>query len=396
MSGNEPLVERWRGAWPKALDAWSSYTLLRDPRFFESDDEAAPQGWGGEIAAIRLTDQTVGVNLATIRAKGLEENALAVLAHEVGHHVYVPGNLADNARMQATMRRVLTGLPPSAASLVSNLYADLLINDRLQRRVGLDMAGVYRKLKVKDSESGVWKIYTRICEILWRLPEGSLAPKGVTRQMDADAELGARLIRSFAGDWLRGTRRFASLLYPYLAEDEAKKNEQTFVTSGLSDMRDAGKSAPGGDDADAIPDGLTGVDPWEESDDDAFDDDILDPLGEKRRKKPAKPGGVPTKEAAPSAGRQFREPFEYGELLKSLGLNLSEHEVTTRYYRERALPYLIPFPVRKAPQATEPLAEGYEVWEGGDPLEDLDLLGSVMSSPVLVPGVSTVKRVYGE
>jgi hypothetical protein len=31
--------------------------------------------------------------------------------------------------------------------------------------------------------------------------------------------------------------------------------------------------------------------------------------------------------------------------------DLSEHEITTRYYRERALPHLIPHPIRQAPRA---------------------------------------------
>jgi hypothetical protein len=70
--------------------------------------------------------------------------------------------------------------------------------------------------------------------------------------------------------------------------------------------------------------------------------------------------------------------------------------VTTRYYHERALPHLIPFPNRKAPQAKEPLAEGYETWEPGDNLEDLDVFGSLMQSPHVIPGVTTVQRVYGE
>ena len=108
------------------------------------------------------------------------------------------------------------------------------------------------------------------------------------------------------------------------------------------------------------------------------------------------PGGQPTGEAKAHSGGQDRQPFEYGQILRSLGLKLSEHEITTRYYRERALPHLIPFPSKPSPQAVEPLAEGFEGWEVGDPLEAMDLLGSVLQSPVLVPGVTTVQRVYGE
>src|SRR5262249_47361683 len=81
---------------------------------------------------------------------------------------------------------------------------------------------------------------------------------------------------------------------------------------------------------------------------------------------------------------------------QALGLNLSEHEITTRYYRERALPYLIPFPDRRRSAAKEPVPESYETWEPDEELESLDLIGSVLRSPELVPGVTTVQRIYGE
>ncbi len=144
----EPIdvAGRWLAEWPGALAAWSSTTQLRAPQFFDDDRAALRDRMAGEIAAIRLRDQVVMVNLATVRGRKLEDHALAVLAHEIGHHVYAPGNLTDDARMLAAMNRVLVGLPPRTVKLAGNLYQDLLINDRLQRRAGVDVAAVYRKL----------------------------------------------------------------------------------------------------------------------------------------------------------------------------------------------------------------------------------------------------------
>jgi hypothetical protein len=408
------LQEQWRSTWPQALASWSAYTMLREPVFLDSDAEAKPEGMAGQIAAIRLVDQTVMVNLETIRSRQLENQALPILAHEIGHHVYVPGNLADNARMLAAIKPVLFGLAEEAAHLVANLYGDLLINDRLQRRAGIDMAAVYAKLKAAQpaqDASRVWKVYTHTYEQLWRLAPGTLAPPGVTPEMTADAVLIARLIRHHAADWLRGARRFACILYPYLQQDAEENKPQTFCILGLSDTRCAGRCR-GGSDADAIPGGIIGIDPAELGEDSDFDAELDDLLGagedeatqdkqesrrgraSKRRKKPK--NTQPTRQGKGTPRRQFREPFEYGELLRALGLNLKDHEITTRYYRERALPYLIPFPIRKAPQAKEPLAEGYETWESADDLDELDVFGSLLQSPVVVPGVTTVRRVYGE
>jgi hypothetical protein len=392
------LAARWAKEWPHALAAWSSYTQLRSPNFINDQNEAKREGMMGELAAIRLQDQRIVVNLATIRERGLEDNARAILAHEIGHHVYVPGNLTDNARMLAAMAGMLSGLPVRVVHVVANLYGDLLINDRLQRRAGIDIAAVYRKLVDEHSSHGeVWKLYMRTYEHLWLLPPGSLVRQEITPDEDADAMLIARLIRNFAGDWLRGARRFAAILYPYLVKDEAANRQPALAELGLHDTKSAGSPVPGQNVTDAIPDGLTGIDPSElEDENDDFDGDILDPLGEQKARTAPPLNQAPSREGKGKPGSQYRQPFEYRQLLKALGLDVSQNEMTVRYYRERALPHLIPFPTKHAPQVKEPLAEGYSEWEVGDPLEELDAVGSLLRSPWLVPGITTVQRVYGD
>ncbi len=410
----------WQGAWPAALSTWSSFTMLRDPVFFKTDKEAKTEQMAGEIAAIRLLDQTIMVNLNTVRDLGIENLALEVLAHEIGHHVYVPGNLSDNARMIAAIKPVFSGMPNSIPHLIANLYGDLLINDRLERRAGLNIAGVYKKLKEKargfkdakgnpEPSSEMWKVYTRTYEQMWRLPPETLSPPGVSADANVDAILISRLVRHFAGDWLRGVRRFAYIMYRYIAEDEQNKRQQTYVRLGLGDTKRANSAGSCDQDSGAIPDGLAGKEGWEFDEDDGFEDDPLgmgegeeikeskgaDRTGRAKKKIPEPPNTAPTKDGKGQRG-QFREPFEYAELLRSLGLNLKDHEITTRYYRERALPHLIPFPKRQAPHVTEPLAEGTESWEAGSALDDLDMMSSLIRSPVLIPGVTTEQRVYGE
>lgn len=413
MSTLSPLEARWRAAWPEALAAWSHFTQLREPHFFPTDEEAAKDGMAGEIAAIRLHDQAVMVNLEVVHTRGLEDDAVAVLAHEIGHHVYVPGNLADNGRMIAAMKPYLFGLPENTVHFVANLYGDLLLNDRLQRRSGVDIAAVYRKLNdaVKGQQtSAVWKVYTHTYEQLWRLPTGTLSPPGLNAEMKSTAAYLARLIRHFASDWLRGARRFVNALYPYLIDDQEKQQQQTFILLGLTDTRCAGKCKGNGSASDVIPGGLIGIDPSELGGDDDFERELDDLFGLGEREDRAKnrkgrgskrdakkaDNTAPEKLGKGTPRSQFREPFEYGELLRALGLDLKDWEVTTRYYRERSLPYLIPFPARRAPQAMEPLPEGYETWESTDSLENLDVFGSLVRSPIVVPGLTTVQRVYGE
>ena len=157
-----------------ALAVWSKFTRLRPPNLCLTDVEARKAGLTGSFAMIGLQDQAVVVSLPDVAAFHLEDYAVEILAHEIGHHVLAPANLTDHTRMIARMR---WGLPTveQQSPMVANLYSDLLINDRLQRGAGLRMADIYRAIVAGgDGGGAVWALYTRIYEILWSLERGSL------------------------------------------------------------------------------------------------------------------------------------------------------------------------------------------------------------------------------
>lgn len=395
----EPICERWRSQWPAALQAWSAFTQIRDPSLWFLPDDLRREGVDGTLASIRLFDQVVQVNLPLVRHYGLEDFGLEFLAHEIGHHVFTPGNLADQARCMYAMKQALFGISIDVVQRTTNLYQDLLINDRLVRSSGLDLAAIYERLNQRDAgqpSSGVWTVYMRTYEHLWRCPPGRLAPPGVSEEMNGDAALLARLIRHYAGDWLRGSKRFATVMYPYIIEDKKNCSPEVFTIYGMNDCAGAARCPEG---LDGVPDGLLVVQDSEQDDGMGFDDLLgggnfpqsdRDAKGGRTAAAPPRPG---SKEA--STG-QHREPFQFREILAGLGINLDQHAVTTRYYRERSLPHLIPFPQRRSPRVFDPLPEGYDSWDAGEDIQDLDLFGSLMRSPRLVPGVTTVQRVYGD
>ncbi|CAM3055456.1 vWA domain-containing protein [Janthinobacterium lividum] len=381
MKNDVDLIDRWRAAWPEALAAWSKFTRLRDPNLCASRVEASRQGLSGSFAMIRLLDQSVVVDLPLVTELGLDDYALEVLAHEIGHHILAPGSASDQFRLLARMRRALPTLEQHAP-MVANLYTDLFINDRLQRQANLRMADIYRKLEHGRSaqadakgSGGVWTLYMRIYENLWQLQKGELGGGSADERLDTDAWLGARLIRVYANDWMLAAGRFATLLLPYLVEDMDALSPSRY----LLDTRDAAR-------------GCQTYGAQQIEDDEA--DGAIHPVHDKRIS--GLDGEEPVTEApARQGGGQLREPFELGDILKASGVNLSDHEIAIRYYRERALPHLVAFPSRPAPESQEPQMEGLEAWEIGDPLEDIDWLQSVMQSPRPVPGVTTVRRVYG-
>lgn len=398
MSADVDLTEAWRAAWPQALAAWSKYTRLRDARLCGSRIEAAQEGLTGSFAMIRLVDQSVVIDLESVRKLGLADYAVEILAHEIGHHVLAPASALDQFRLLARMRRALPTLEQSAP-MVANLYTDLVINDRLQRQAGLRMADIYRALAAasaapvsspasasppasasEPAPSRVWTLYMRIYENLWQLERGSLGGGEAPAALDTDAWLGARLIRVYGQDWMSGAGRFATLLLPYLVEDAGRAP----IADLLLDTRHAADGCDPGAVHEIEADEIDGIlhpvnDPLIADLDDADAD--------------AAPAGHAA--ASEQAGGQAREPFEYGEILKAAGITLTAHQIAMRYYRERAMPHLVPFPARPAPDHPEPQLEAVEAWQVGDPLDEIDWLESVMVSPRPVPGVTTVRRSYG-
>lgn len=374
-------VALWQAAWPEALAAWSRFTRLHGPRLCDSSVAAAKEGLQGAFAMIRLADKSVVIDLEAILRLDLDDHAAVILAHEIGHHVLAPASATDSFRLIARLRPALPTFERHAP-MVANLYTDLLINDRLQRQAGLDIVGVYQRMNAREpgTRSRLWMLYMGMYESLWGLEKGGLGGPVGDPAMEGDAWLGARLIRVYARTWLHAAGRFATLLLPYLAEDA----EQDKALRRLHDTRDAA--------AGAEPSGAQTVEPEEA---DGIVHPAHDPLvtGEAPRtaRAPAIPDAAPGR---PGAG-QAREPFEYGEILRAAGLTLTDEAIAIRYYRERALPMLVPFPVQPAPASEEPQLEGLEPWALGDSLDEIDWLQSVAQSPTVIPGVTTVRRVYG-
>jgi hypothetical protein len=150
---------------------------------------------------------------------------------------------------------------------------------------------------------------------------------------------------------------------------------------------------------DVIPDGLAEVseEELEGAIHPALDPDltgIMDQEGEdgKQKDSSANAGGRAIKGGQKN---RYRDPREYVELMKSVGVKLGEDDIIIRYYRERALPHLIKFPTREVKEATDPLPEGLDQWDVGSPVAEVDWLETVIQSPVVIPGITTVRRLYG-
>jgi hypothetical protein len=175
------------------------------------------------------------------------------------------------------------------------------------------------------------------------------------------------------------------LCLPYLDEDDGAQTR-----ARLRGWLDTERSGRGG-----MPDGLASIDDDE--------DDAVHPAFDRELSGvPDDPAEVPeapkARDAAGGAKKKnrWRDVGAYGDLLRALGTGDDAAAVAARYYKERALPHLVRFPARRSRRGAEPLPEGVEIWDAGSPLDRIDWIETVVRSPFVVPGVTTLERAYGE
>ncbi len=381
----EHAAARFRAAWPAARVAFSPYTRIAAPILCRSVEEVAREGLQGSFAMIRMRDERIVIGLPQIAELALAEHAHAILAHEVGHYVHAPGTLIEHVRLHDRIRRTLPKEVASYAGMVANLYTDLLLNDRLQRTKTADIAAVFVALRRSEEgpPSELWTVYMRAYERLWLLSPGMLA--GVpTAAMDGDADLVARVVRTFRDRWLDGAPSFALLMAPYLDTLPADR-------SAVARWLDTVATSVG----EQMPDGLT---------EDDFDPMAVphpavdERLGDGDEPVPTErdvPGRAKGSDGRPDRRKVVRGPKEWLDLLRAVGVQREPKELLAHYYRELAMPNVLPFPTQRLARAGDPLSEGVDVWEVGSALEAIDWFETLARSPVVIPGFTTVQRLHG-
>lgn len=375
----------WQANWPKAKSIWSPFVKLREPQFCLTSKEAISEGLAESFAMIRLTDHRIVIDLEKVCVEGIEAFSLEILSHEIGHHIYTPANLYDNALLQARIGWGLADLE-NRAPFVANLYEDLLINDFLQRTKKLNISGVYSIINKVPSSSKIWLFYMRTFEYLWKMQRGALATSSelLSPTIDADASLAASLIRSYSKKWMDGGGRFAALLYPYLIEDEEYQKARKSLMLHL-DSENAGEGG-------GMITGLAEIN----------EDDIAGVVDPRTEAASSKEGGE-----APAIGinkstqggegprQRYLRPGAYIDLFKRINPKANEQEIINNYYKEIALPHLVSFPLETLNPTSLSLPEGTESWDVSDPIEEIDWIETAIGAPEIFPGYNTVKRIYG-
>jgi hypothetical protein len=353
------------------------------PVFYHSTVDEKKNNLRDSFAAICMVDLGTQINLKEIKLYHLEDFALPILAHEIGHHVLLPGNLADLARLVGIVKPIFND--SDRAIYFENLFSDIIINDRLYSKRHLPMDKVYLRFKQNlpqaQTADPLWTFYMRVYETLWRLPRGTLAGNEITKKMDIDAGIAVRILVHFSQQPFLAIKRLAYVFLPYFPE----QNQLSTRKIPVLDSHSIGNM--NADDLGKIFGGMTSLSDDESQAIDEDESKVYDFSG-------MRPPNKNLNQKNNSSIGQRRTPAQFGQILEDLGLKLPPNKIAMMYYRELANPYLIPFPSIPIPSGEE-IMEGAEVWTIGEDLEKLSWELSLFESPLIFPGITTRQQSYG-
>lgn len=158
-------------AWEEAVGFWQASVRLRPVMVADGQEGRDPLAW------IDLLTRQVHVDLGQLEALGAASSLAAVLAHEVGHHVRYPHTAGEAAALMVLQRRVLPAWPHD----LTNVFYDLLVNERVGQRWPEAIAAVYRGF-VRKGRCTALMLWVLACyELLLDRP---IIPKRLSNRMD--------------------------------------------------------------------------------------------------------------------------------------------------------------------------------------------------------------------
>lgn len=356
---DEQLEEKLQASWKNARIEWNNPSI---PAIINVQD-CSQHGTGGQalkeqLAFMKYPEFQTYANIEKINDTfpNFTKGYNAITTHEVGHR-YCP---YDQITGFFLARKAEQGLqeggekkPKTMAPQVMNLYTDTCINTRLIRNNNKDIIWAYKELS-KDPErkkSPLWHVYMRAYEIL---SDTRILEKEATlteQEQDAATAL-AGLFQDKnpmeKAGWEQGIHDYARIIAPFLNE-KTQKHTSTISNSG----------------AESIP-----------------TPEQAKELLEEIARRLARPGtdGLPTN---PQAVKEFKE------IMAGLGEgNPAKASIT--FYEQLARKYSVRFATQPyGRERTSPFTTNK--WCPSDPVDELDIPHSILTSGIVIPGVTTQK-----
>ncbi len=313
--------------------------------------------------------------------------------HEISHYVFCP---YDNFTNMILLNSVLEAkVHQYFAPIIVNIFSDLLIDFKNHQFFPQIMEWEMQK-HIKENEtpeqfkkaSKLWKILIHCYEILWDI-QFIQSLHSDTQIHDVCSKICKLIISSVENEdiWSKNLKKIAKLLKPILKEEcSLKENLRNKISSDSSNHSQTGESQQFLENPLQIPDDVK----------ESFGD-LTQTIDYNRAKSEESEEVQNSKDKGRTIDddfENFARNHEFGRfqaVAQLYGINDSR-EKQAIWYRSQAK-NLLKFEITiQKPGGSIPVS--IEKWRLGDPLEDLDIVQSLISSPILIPNVTTKKWNY--
>ncbi|MFX1595076.1 MAG: vWA domain-containing protein, partial [Promethearchaeota archaeon] len=294
-----------------------------------------------------------------------------IALHEISHYQIIPYDGLINAKLlRAAMRYVNQNYAP----IIVNIFADLIIDTKLFHKypylITWEMQVTYKHIKNKGTISNLTKFLFRAYEKIW---SQEVIGDDILKEMDSLAEKVTKtILKDFENEslWEKKIALVAKYLNSLI--------QDTFTLIGAKSILDKNKEkrkSPGGAFLEVPKDILELMD---------------NPLENKNSDK--------LKEMNEDELRQKSEEFaknipysEFGGPARQAGILIDGNPLAT-WYRGLAKNLIEIKIFEKKPGGQLPVYP--EVWRIGDRIEELDIVQSLLNSPIIIPNITTRKWAY--
>ncbi len=293
--------------------------------------------------------------------------------HEVSHYQIIPYDGLTHAKL---IRAAMTHVNQNYAPIVVNIFADLIIDTKLYQKysnlIEWEMAKTYKHITSKGPISDFSKFLFRAYEKMWKK---DVVNDEKLKEMDSIAERVTKIIlKNFEDEstWEKKVSQVARSLKTLI--------QDTFTligTGGAVDKNKEKRKGPGGAFIEVPKDILEVMDnPLENKNADKLkegnEDDLRQKSEEFAKDTPYSEFGGPARQAGILID---------GNALATWYRGVAKNLIQIKIYEEKAGGQLPVYP---------------EIWRIGDRIEELDVVQSLLNSPVIIPNITTRKWAYNK
>ncbi|TXT56392.1 MAG: hypothetical protein BAJALOKI2v1_560009 [Promethearchaeota archaeon] len=294
----------------------------------------------------------------------------AISLHEVSHYQTIPYDGIINAKLlRSAMEHVNRNFAPIVVNLFSDLIIDKMLYEKYPDLMKWEIRKTYHHIKSKGDLSEFSKFIFRCYELLWK--ENLFEDDTLLAHQDLVERIIKIILKDFKDEskWERKVRRIAYHLKRFINNSFSLIGPTVIPNKGKSKRKAPGK---GGNYVE-IPDDLLELmdNPLESKNNDKVNEKSKDELV-KKAEEFAK--GVPYS--------------EYGSPARQAGILIDAPALAT-WYRGIAKDLIEIKIFEEKPSGDIPAFP--EVWRLGDPIEELDIVQTLLNSPIIIPNITTRK-----